>query len=875
MNKKVNSLMILSFVGLLAACGSGGKGSSSGQTSSSGSSAITSESGAESSDIASDTSSSAQGGDYLVKDSPYDLLNGKKARRVYNGVLSTGVTELNYLHTSAAQNAQHFANFVDGILTHNDFGFLVLNLAEEASHNRDYTEFTFKIRDDDALCWVKYDGTPYTYVEDGVEKIQKVKPADFVAGLRYVCDFRNLVETADIVNNFIVGGGEYYYYTEIKYYQAQGIRKYKMIDTPKEEADYINGRMAEEKANITALPTYSPLTADDMDNVYNGNRFGVTANEEDNTVTYNLYSSAFYFPSLLTYSCFLPVNEHFLKEKGSAFGTSSRDSILYCGPYRIDYMDETSMIFKKNERYAQRADLRGFMQARAETINYYIENGQTDSSYGRTHFENGTIDGFSVLQGDTEGWKNYVVGPNRNPTSTEEELECIENPYNPNVNSRLTDTISNMYGSNIVMERTSNNGGTSYSSSGSKESVKNTERALRLDDVRAAILGGLDYSVFYKRYADTEDDLGYESVMKSQRVVHTYVPKNFVYDDNGNEYVDAYFTKEYALKHDLVEGSEASGKNGHYDDQGQWQPDEGTAAAIIKNGQYDHRNKSKAEVADLVDRALKAIELYNASTYADTLGRIELPINIEYYSMWDVDQEEKSYDIEAINSMNLRLNKLSEAPAGDLSNCPYFHVIPTDGVTKSNYNDVSGSSPSASASYDYSPVLWGWGADYGDPLTYMNTYKKGGDWKSVMNYIDDEYINNFTTTGEGDEMVLNAPVDLLGAYSAKVDEGAAFTENLYDRYTAFAEAEYMLIHELHIYEPQVNYGQGWSLSVSRSAGYEMPTSNYGLSNDRLTGMWVLDEVMTRDERKIVRDEFNAAKKAYAEIHDAYDFYTED
>ena len=54
MNKKVKSLMILSFVGLLAACG--GKGQ------------------------------------YItVKDSPYALLNGRKAKKVYNTLTTTGI----------------------------------------------------------------------------------------------------------------------------------------------------------------------------------------------------------------------------------------------------------------------------------------------------------------------------------------------------------------------------------------------------------------------------------------------------------------------------------------------------------------------------------------------------------------------------------------------------------------------------------------------------------------------------------------------------------------------------------------------------------------------------------------------------------------
>jgi hypothetical protein len=223
-----------------------------------------------------------------------------------------------------------------------------------------------------------------------------------------------------------------------------------------------------------------------------------------------------------------------------------------------------------------------------------------------------------------------------------------------------------------------------------------------------------------------------------------------------------------------------------------------------------------------------------------------------------------------INSMNKRLNGIDKVE-NNYSNCNIFKVVPTDKVTQSNYNTVSGSS-GGHAAFDFSPVLWGWGADYGDPLTFLATYKKGGDWKSIFPWIDDAEVKNFTVTGEGDSAVLNEPVDILAEYSALVDAGAKETDNLTNRYTYFAKAEYKLINELHIYEPQVNRGQGWSLSVSKAAGYEVPTSNYGLSNERLTGMWVLVDPLTRAERNELRSAFNAAKKEYTSKHGAYDFY---
>ena len=52
----------------------------------------------------------------------------------------------------------------------------------------------------------------------------------------------------------------------------------------------------------------------------------------------------------------------------------------------------------------------------------------------------------------------------------------------------------------------------------------------------------------------------------------------------------------------------------------------------------------------------------------------------------------------------------------------------------------------------------------------------------------------------------------------------------------------------------------------------MPTSNYGLSNDRMTGMYVLEQTLTSAERKVLREEQEAAKQAWVDSHPAYNIY---
>ena len=819
MKNKATALMMIALCGLLCACNfqKGGKSETSSQP------------GGDSSGGESQSQSSEPSGD-VVSGSPYATLNGRKAKKIYETLTTSNIASLNYLQTSAAQNARYFTNFIDGLLTHSEFGTLELDLAESASHNEDYTEFTFKVRQDENLVWVNYEGKPYVYDRE----TQYIKAEDFVAGAKIVCTMSNGADTYYLLTDFIEGALEYYLYTQIQYGKAQGMTEFTRLRTDAQMANWINKQIKSDHDNVYHAGGYDehPIEADDIPNIASGARFGVVA--EDGYVTYILMQPAMYFPTLLTYSCYLPVNEHFYEMKGSSFGTSARDSILYNGPFYLEQLDETNIILAKNQVYAARKDIHNYNKVHVDKIKYNLVKTDIDSSYVRNQFENGNIDGFSLSPNDSEGWAKYVLGPNEDGT--------LENPYDGLVNARLLDTIGYAYGSNIVLERSKDsNSLTTYSSLGSKDEIKNTEKALRLLDVRKALMGSFDYPEYFQRYAEGDKD----SVLARQMLVHTYVPRNFVYDNNGNEYTQTYYAKALSEKRGISLEQ---------------------AQEYLTPGTWEHRQNDQSTVNGLVAKALASIEAYNNSELATTYGAISLPIQIEYFSMWH-DQTTKTYDTLMIDAMNRRLNGIDRVEA-NYANCNYFRVVPTDLVTDANYSKADGQATGAAA-FDFSAHMWGWGADYGDPLTYLNTYTKKGDWGSIFHFINEDYIPNITV----DNGVVSES-DLLAAYTDMVKTGQQEYQNLTKRYTAFAAAEVELIEGLAIYMPQTNDGQGWSLSISKAAGYECPTSNYGLSNDRLTGLWVLTEPLNRQERAEIREQFEAKKAEYTSTHPSYNIYGE-
>ena len=800
---------------------------------------------------------------FNIEGAPYSLLNGKVAKKRYETLASVGIGKLNYMETSAAQNAEHFANFVDGLLTHNDFGTLELNLAESARQEQDYKEFIFKIRDDENLVWVTSKGKPYKYGG----KVQKVTAADFVFGAKLINTFGVKSDTGYLMRDFIKGAAEYYVYTQLMEGISDGTYTASEYDTDQKKFKFIYKEIKANYPNVYNAQYNpdtggTPLTAADIPNIANGSRLGVKV-EGENSVRYSLLNSAMYFPTLLTYSTYLPVNENFYNEKKSSFGTASPDSILYCGPYILSKHDETNIEYKKNPYYAKRQDVinNRYKQAFVDTVHFSIK-ADIESGDPRIQFESGNIDGFSLSPNDSVGWDKYVLG--------EDKSGSIENPASGLVNSRWLDTISNCYGSNLVLERTKNaKSAKSYYSKGNLASVANTERALRIQEVRQMLMATIDYRTYYERYSNGDMD----DILGVQRLVHTYVPRKFVMDDNGNEYVEEYYAQALSDFRGITkEQAQEALQPGQYETrQLDW-----FDTVEDYNGNEHEVGSERAQIKALVDNAVAAINEYNASPLAGTYGTVSFPVNIEYYSMWDADQETKTYDNEFINEMNRRYNNWEDnhKPAADYSDCTVFRMVPTDGVTKNNYEDVSGSTAGEYAAYDFSVVQWGWGADYGDPLTYMNTYTYGGDWSSVFAYVgfkagSDKVAMNIRHNPNTDAL---EAVELLEEYTNLVNEGKEQTLNLTNRYSKFAEAEVKLIEELAIYLPQVNYGQGWSLSISHSAGYEMPTSNYGLSNDRMTGMYVLKDTLTSEERKVIRAEQEAAKEAWVSTHDAYNIY---
>ena len=541
---------------------------------------------------------------------------------------------------------------------------------------------------------------------------------------------------------------------------------------------------------------------------------------------------------MLSEGPYYPLSEEFYKEHKSTFGKTGCNSILYCGPfYCSELIPEHQFTLKKNTYYNEIPGLEVDSYAYIDEI--IIENYQNREDfwdnvddpnrydlsidyqermdlYLYELVKNGELD--ALYTWSDELYKEYVVGPDGEGT--------LDNPYSDELSVLFNDKIGIAFGSFVNMSEH-----TSYSSFKDKNS--NTIAAMKLNDFRRMLLRAFDYDAFFESEHGKGDS--------KDNSVHTFVPSSYVFDENGNEYVTTYLAKEYSEQKN-ISLEEAQ----HY----------------LANGQCDTHQYDKKGMNDLVDRALEAIELYNNNaTLVSQYGRIELPLTIEMFAQGHAYEESMARaDEREINAMNARLNKLDNY-SGDINECPYFRVVPTDLLTNANRDRVSW------GQFDMCGSLWGWteGAAFRDPYNYLRSFTKFETtveaWDTFFPYLGEDYIADYVI--ENNTLVER---NLLENYRQLVGD-ARFVTDLSTRYEMFAKAEYDLLENANIYQPRTSSDVGYRLAFARVTCVGGPKDAFSaLLSGRLTGLWATEEPLSNEETQTMIEEEEEYSDEYYENH---------
>lgn len=228
----------------------------------------------------------------------------------YKTTFSSAPQTLDILGTSRAADTEFLTNGIEGLVGYNSLGYLEGKIAEEVpvgeSHEDEegnkYFTYTFKVREN-AGAWVTNEGTKYA----------DVKASDFVAGFQHMLDAQGGLDY--LVDGVVVGVHEY------------------LAKTGKFED------------------------------------VGIEADDDARTVTFTLTNEESFFVTRLVYSCFMPLNKAFYESKGGKFGidelaaaktagtykygvANDASSILYNGAYRCTKLDlESEIKFAKNDLF--------------------------------------------------------------------------------------------------------------------------------------------------------------------------------------------------------------------------------------------------------------------------------------------------------------------------------------------------------------------------------------------------------------------------------------------------------------------------------------------------------------------------------------------
>ncbi len=413
---------------------------------------------------------------------------------------------------------------------------------------------------------------------------------------------------------------------------------------------------------------------------------GVTVDAQANTITYELVAPTPYFPTMLSYGLFAPMCRSYFLSKGGAFGMTEYDEakaggnytygqssndVLSCGPYVVtSHTNENTVEFSKNPLYWNKDNVT------IEKITWHYNDG-TDPTKAYNDVLARTID-FANL--------------NETTLATAKDANSVyegKNVFTGYVYISDTDATTFCGWQNLDRRAFANyNDNTKVVSQKTDADKERAAAAMINNHFRLAVSYSID------RIAYNAVSVGEELAALSLR--NSYTPGNYV-----------ILPEEVTVQINGQDRTFARGTN--YGEILQAQLDaDGSAIKAWKNGSSDGydgwynveaaREELAKAIADLAD--------INITVSAENPIYLDLPSvtsNATYLAMAQVYKR----SIEETSEGKIIVN---------IVDCP---------TTKERSAATYSFGKGYNANFDLSPYS-GWGPDYGDPQTYLDTFIGGG-----------------------------------------------------------------------------------------------------------------------------------------------------
>lgn len=402
---------------------------------------------------------------------------------------------------------------------------------------------------------------------------------------------------------------------------------------------------------------------------------GVKATD-DYTVVYTLCQPTSYFITMLGYNVFAPMSRTYFESKGGVFGKDDYkaavdagtmtygqtvNDIAYCGPYTVtNHTAENTIVFQANPTYWNKDNIT------IQTLTWKFNDGR-DPTKAYNDVKAGTLDGCGLSSASLEACK----------TDGYFEKYCTVSD---------TDATSFVLFLNLNRQRYANfNDETKAVSSMTDEQKARTNVAMLNVHFRRAIGMGLDIATYNGQVVGEE--------LKLNSVRNSYTPGNFV-------------SLEEDVTIDINGESKLFAKGTYYGEIMQAQID----ADGVKIKVWDAENKTSDGFAgwhnpenayEELQKAIEELKKFDVEISKDNPIYLDLP----HYSGSDIYTN--------------RAQTLKQSVEEALQGCVVVNLIPCADAQEwyyAGYYTESG----ADANYSLYDVS-GWGPDYGDPATYLDT----------------------------------------------------------------------------------------------------------------------------------------------------------
>ena len=400
---------------------------------------------------------------------------------------------------------------------------------------------------------------------------------------------------------------------------------------------------------------------------------------DDYTVEYTLCQPTSFFMTMLGYNVFAPMSRSYYESKGGKFGADFDNSaasytygktpsdIAYCGPYLVsNFTSENTIVFTANPAYWNKDNIT------IKTLTWLYNDGQ-DALKAYNDTMSGVLDGAGLNasaaeQAKTDGVFDTLAYVSATDATTFSAFL--------NVNRAAT---SNVNDGSVVSPK-----------DGDEEAMTRTNAAFLNVHFRRAIMFALDRATYNAQTVG--EDLKYASM------VNTYTPGNFVsleedttVDINGTATTFPAGTYYGAIVQAQIDADGLTIKV--------WDPEaEGGAGSSTQYDGWYNPDEAAAELATAVEEL--------AAEGVEVSAENPIYMDIPYFS-----------GSEAYGNRANALKKSIETVLGGAVIVNLVECVDSNAWYYAGYYTDFG----YEANYDFYDVS-GWGPDYGDPQTYLDTF---------------------------------------------------------------------------------------------------------------------------------------------------------